>query len=213
VVTNGMVYVSGGFTSASGVPANGVAAWNGSGWSALGAGLTGVAGSGSTFVNALAFIGTNLYAGGNFTNAGGVPAAGVARWNGTSWSALGSGLYFGVFNQSGTALALAAQGNDLFVGGSITAAGSKPASFIGHWNDQMNYYPPPHPMLSRPTWPGGGKFQFRYSGTSGQSYILQGSTNLSSWVPLTTNTSPIYDFTDTNAQSFPRRFYRAVLGP
>ena len=34
----------------------------------------------------------NLYAGGNFTTAGGVTANYIAKWNGTSWSALGSGM-------------------------------------------------------------------------------------------------------------------------
>ena len=32
-----------------------------------------------------------LYAGGQFTTVGGVPAIGVARWDGISWSPLGSG--------------------------------------------------------------------------------------------------------------------------
>ena len=32
-----------------------------------------------------------LYAGGQFTTAGGVSANYIAQWNGSSWSALGSG--------------------------------------------------------------------------------------------------------------------------
>ncbi len=35
--------------------------------------------------------GPELYAGGNFTSAGGVTANRIAKWNGKSWSALGSG--------------------------------------------------------------------------------------------------------------------------
>jgi hypothetical protein len=31
----------------------------------------------------------NLYAGGLFTQAGGIPANNIARWNGSSWSVLG----------------------------------------------------------------------------------------------------------------------------
>ena len=42
-------------------------------------------------VYALAVSGTNLYAGGNFTTAGGVTANGIAKWDGHAWSALGSG--------------------------------------------------------------------------------------------------------------------------
>ena len=43
-------------------------------------------------VCALAVSGTNLYAGGNFTTAGGVPANYIAKWDGSAWSALGSGI-------------------------------------------------------------------------------------------------------------------------
>ena len=36
--------------------------------------------------------GPALYAGGAFTTAGGVAANHIAKWNGSSWSALGSGM-------------------------------------------------------------------------------------------------------------------------
>lgn len=77
----------------------------------------------------------------------------------------------------------------------------------------MNFYPPPHPYLTRSAWLTNRQFQFRLAGTSGQSYILQGSTNLTSWTSLLTNTTPLFDYTDTNATNFHNRFYRALLGP
>jgi len=40
----------------------------------------------------LMFQGSDLYIGGQFTSAGGVSALNVAKWNGSSWSVLGSGL-------------------------------------------------------------------------------------------------------------------------
>ena len=43
-------------------------------------------------VNALAVSGSTLYAGGDFTTAGGSAANYIAQWNGSSWSALGSGM-------------------------------------------------------------------------------------------------------------------------
>ncbi len=46
-------------------------------WSALGAGMNGS-------VQALAWDGTGLYAGGDFTIAGGTPVNCIARWNGSS---------------------------------------------------------------------------------------------------------------------------------
>ena len=48
---------------------------------------------GTIQVNALAVDGAgNLYAGGCFTTAGGVAANNVAKWDGSAWSALGSGI-------------------------------------------------------------------------------------------------------------------------
>ena len=42
--------------------------------------------------NALAVSGSDLYAGGGFTTAGGSAANYIAKWDGSSWSALGSGM-------------------------------------------------------------------------------------------------------------------------
>ena len=49
-------------------------------------------GSGNGGIHALAVSGTDLYAGGQFNTAGGVPASNIAKWNGSAWSALGSGM-------------------------------------------------------------------------------------------------------------------------
>jgi hypothetical protein len=215
VTTNGVAYVGGDFTTAGGVTVNGIAKWNGTTWSALGSGVTGTGAgpSGDPTVNSLVMNGTNLYVGGSFTNAGGVYAQGIAVWNGSTWSSFGSGLYSSAFNTAGFADALVANGNDLYVGGNFTSAGAKPSAFFGHWNSQNDYYPPPHPYLTRESWLPGNQFLFRLAGTSGESYILQASTNFVQWTSLLTNSTTLYDYTDTNAFKFPKRFYRAVLGP
>src|SRR6185369_9655885 len=85
--------------------AKNIAKWNGSTWTALGSGVDG----GTTYQGALALAvsGGNLYAGGYFTNAGGLVANHIAKWNGSSWSALGAGM-----NQF--VAALTASGNDLY---------------------------------------------------------------------------------------------------
>ena len=83
------LYVGGRFTTVGGnVPALNIASWNGSVWSALGAGLRGT--PNTSPVNALASLGTDLYAFGGFTNAGGITANGLARWNGANWSSFGT---------------------------------------------------------------------------------------------------------------------------
>ena len=204
--TNGLLYVGGAFTTASGVSANHIAVWNGTMWSTLG---TGVTGNSQAFVASILVQGNNVYVTGNFTNAGGTSATNIAKWDGSQWSALGSGL---IAPSGQNAMGLASMNNDLYVGGTFTFAGDKPSQFIARWNDQLNFYPPPHPQLTRSIWLTNQQFQFRLIGTSGESYILQGSTNLSVWAPLLTNSATLYDYTDTNTSQFPIRFYRAVLG-
>jgi hypothetical protein len=68
-----------------------------------------------------------LFAGGYFTTAGGVAVNYIAQWNGSSWSALGSGMNNGVY-------ALAVSGTNLFAGGFFTTAGGISANDIAQWN-------------------------------------------------------------------------------
>ena len=89
-------------------------------WSALGSDVNGS-------VKALAIMGSDLYVGGFFTNAGGVSANNIARWNGSSWSTLGAGV-------NGDVYALAVLGSDLYVGGYFTTAGGVSANHIARWN-------------------------------------------------------------------------------
>jgi hypothetical protein len=135
----GNVYVGGSFTFIGAVPANYIAKWDGSAWSALGSGMSGT-------VNALAVSGTDLYAGGNFTTAGGVTVNGIAKWHGSAWSALGSGM-------GGTypyVYGLAASGTNLYAGGVFSTAGGVPANYIAKWD--------------------GGTWSALSSGISGSSY-------------------------------------------
>jgi hypothetical protein len=120
------LYAGGKFTMAGGTEANHVAKWNGRSWSALGLGMGGRFSS-EVQVNALAVSGTDLYAGGNFETAGGTAAKSIAKWNGTAWSVLGSGI-------SGSVHALAISGHDLYAGGRFTTAGGTAANYIAKWD-------------------------------------------------------------------------------
>jgi hypothetical protein len=124
----GNLYAGGGFPTAGGMSADNIAKWDGSTWSALESGLTGC---NYACVSALVIDGLgNLYAGGQFTVAGGVSAAHVAKWDGSTWSALGRGMNAGVST-------LAADGlGNLYAGG-----GYKP-SYIGRW-DGLTWNPLP----------------------------------------------------------------------
>ena len=72
--------------------------------------------------------GTNLYAGGYFTTAGGVTANDIAKWDGSAWSALGSGMDGCDVN------ALAVSGTNLYAGGDFTTAGGVTANNIAKWD-------------------------------------------------------------------------------
>lgn len=120
---DGRIYVGGVFTNASGI-ANGdfIAVWDpvAGTWAALSTGM-------NAYVAALAWVGNTLYAGGNFTTAGGGAAARVAAWNGSAWSALGSGA-------GSPVRALAAYGGILYIGGDFTNGGGVAAAdYIGAW--------------------------------------------------------------------------------
>ena len=99
------IYVAGTFSSIGGVSANSIARWDGSAWSALGSGVTDGLQPGQVF--ALAVSGNNLYVGGYFRVAGGLPNFGFAKWNGSSWSQPGG------VGSSGTVRAIAVQGTNL----------------------------------------------------------------------------------------------------
>ncbi len=61
-----------------------------------------------------------------FTTAGGVPANYIARWDGASWSALGSGT-------NSTVFALTVGDGELYAGGQFSTAGGKPSSAFGRY--------------------------------------------------------------------------------
>ena len=124
--SSGNLYAGGDFSTAGGVSANRLAKWNGTSWSNV-AQLAGGLGINIPYsqplLHALARDSSgNLYAGGLFTTAGGVSANYIAKWNGTSWTTLSSGLTNFVL-----ALAVDSSGN-LYAGGVFTRAGSTASS-------------------------------------------------------------------------------------
>ena len=107
---------------------SGIAKWDGSIWSGAATGLSNP--PSSPMIKALAVYNGELYAGGYFTTIGapgGLPANYIAKWNGTTWMSLGSGL-------NGVVSALAVYNGELYAGGSFTVAGGVATSNIAKWN-------------------------------------------------------------------------------
>jgi hypothetical protein len=144
-----------------------------------------------------------VYAGGSFTTADGVAANYVAKWDGSSWSALGSGMNNGVY-------ALAVSGSELYAGGNFMLAGGKGSAYaakaiigVGNW------------LSIRAGVPGPNNSTLTFLGVPNCPYLVQFATNLttSPWFTLATNTAAanglgtVQDPTATNAQ----RFYRLSM--
>lgn len=129
------LFVGGQFDGASGAQANQVAKWDGSSWTPLGSG------PGITDVFALAVFddgtGAALYAGGLLSLVGGVLTNSIAKWDGSSWAPLGSGV-----NSSVRSLLVHddGSGDQLYVGGRFTTAGGIAANYVAKW-DGSNWAP------------------------------------------------------------------------
>src|SRR6516162_8278393 len=95
-----------------------------SNWAALNPSISGA----NFVVQATAVDGSgNLYIGGAFTFVGGISANHIAKWDGTNWTALGSGV-----NSNVNALAIV--GGTLYAGGLFTNAGGIPAYYVAKWD-------------------------------------------------------------------------------
>ena len=81
----------------------------------------------NTEVDALTVSGSDLYAGGEFTTAGGSVANRIAKWDGTAWSGLNLGMNSAVRT-------LAVSGTELYAGGSFTNAGGIAANNVAKWD-------------------------------------------------------------------------------
>lgn len=93
-------------------------------WSALGAGIDGP-------VLAMAAVPGSLVIGGSFTTAGGVPAAGIARWDGSAWSAVSSSALGGnAPNASPVTCLTAARTGEIVAGGYLTTAGGGASAYL-----------------------------------------------------------------------------------
>lgn len=135
-----LLVIAGLFDAINGLAAGNIAAWNNVAWSPLGTGTDGPIFGMTTFdADGPGPQPASLVVVGNFTTAGGVPALGVARWDGAAWHAIGSGIpsdtpsgprCVAVFDADGPGPDLP----QLYVGGFFAAAGPPAIAGIVRWN-------------------------------------------------------------------------------
>jgi hypothetical protein len=99
----------------------------------------------------------SMYATGTFTHIGGVEAHNIARWNGSSWSAVGRGSFSGPASASLPLISTLAAFDDdgpgpkpaaLYAGGSFTRAGYAPTTAIARFDG--NFWLAPGNIVSNP---------------------------------------------------------------
>lgn len=142
-VTGPSLYMAGGFTAIGATPVGGLARWNGSAWVAPTTGVSAPGGAGLSVIAVFDDDGPGprrpgLYVGGSFTTAGVVTARNIARWDGTTWQALGIGL-----GDNGTTVqALQEFDPDgpgplpsvLYAGGNFSTAGGLSVTGVASWD-------------------------------------------------------------------------------
>ncbi len=123
----GQLVVAGRFTNADGTTVNNVARWNGEHWIPFGDGLTTPLQTATA--RALVEYNGDLIVGGSFQTAGeATNVGGIARWDGSTWHAMGSGT-------SGSVTTLGVHNGELFVAGGFTSVDGVPHTFgIARWN-------------------------------------------------------------------------------
>lgn len=121
-VYDGKLIVGGAFTRTDAGPAEHVAAWDGTNWSALGAGA-------AFAVNALESFEGELYMGGQFSSAGNQPQTDhIAKWDGTNWSSVGGN------GANGVVFSLHAHDGRLYAGGRFQSIGNAVVNQIASWD-------------------------------------------------------------------------------
>jgi hypothetical protein len=188
---NNDIYVGGIFTQAGAVSVNHIVKWDGANWDDVGSGVH--YGFGTPRVYTMININNNIYVGGGFDSAGTIAANSVAKWSGTAWENLGTGIYLnsGFFAY---VFALSIIDNDLYVGGYFDRAGGNSISNIAKWDGSnwsplgygVNYTVLSLGKLGTNLYVGG---VFTQAGGNLMSYIARWNAVTETWSPLGTGVS------------------------
>ncbi|WP_282118141.1 PQQ-dependent sugar dehydrogenase [Maribacter aquivivus] len=128
---SGALFIGGVFTTAGDLSANNIAKWENESWSLLTDASTNISGTNNEVRSIHIDDNNRIYIGGNFDTAGGIAATRISLWNGTNWSALGSGT-------SGFVQAMESAGDYLYVGGNFAIAGDQTVNRIARYHKDNN---------------------------------------------------------------------------
>jgi len=132
VDANGDLIVGGVFSLIGGVVAQSIAKFDGTTWTALGGGVTPLPLSGFAVKLIATRSNGDVIIAGSFSQVGGVPALTMARWNGTTWSAMGPAMFGPLPIQLKDMAVL--PNDDLVVCGLFTSIGGVTATNIAKWD-------------------------------------------------------------------------------
>jgi len=147
---NNEIYASGEFNKNGTQVIKGIAKYNGTDWQGLGSGLSIPFQGQVIYPHQILINNGKLYVCGNFKNAGGVTVNGIAVWDGSTWSALGTGFNSVVY-------AIEFYNNELYAGGDFTLTGTDSVNAIAKWNGS--------------TWVSPG-FKLKYIGNANGGYLF-----------------------------------------
>ena len=119
------LYVAGEFFERDGSPGNCIAKWDGQQWQRLGSGIT--QGSNEAAIYDMAVYHDNLYVVGVFSNAGGVQANNIAKWDGSRWCSLNTDF------AQGTPTQIEVAKGELYIAGQLTTINGDTVSHMAHW--------------------------------------------------------------------------------
>ena len=155
--------------------------WSGSNWLTLG--VTALGTGSQPSIEALTITPESVYIGGEFDSVNGVAATNIARWDGTNWWALGSGVTGKGWPTGYTAVhAISVWKSQVAVAGSFEMAGGKSSTNFAVW-----HLPTPHINVTTN--------QVEVSWWKGfTNYVLESSDTLpaTNWTPIPTPANTNY---------------------
>ncbi len=130
VVYKDELYVAGSFskTENEANPGNYIARWDGVQWKDVGGGVMGL-GGGNGQIHALEIYKDELYAGGVFSFAGGVPAKYIAKWDGEKWCSFGDQI-------NNRILTMEVFDDDFYIGGGFTWISGDTIKYIAQLSEE-----------------------------------------------------------------------------